>query len=150
VLLVDADRHAREGLRRACDGEWPLEVVGEAGSVVDAVAELERLSPDVLVTDMRLTDGDGLTLTRRIRATEQNLVIAVLTMNASNDDLRAALDAGASALVSIPQIARRLLIRESTAETHVANLHDKLGVDDRDQAVMTALRLGLIRDAGAE
>jgi DNA-binding NarL/FixJ family response regulator len=207
VLLVDADQHAREGLRRACDAEWPLEVVGEAGSVVEALAELDRLSPDVLASDVGLTDGDGFTLTRRARAAHPDLVIVLLAVNASSDNLFAALDAGASACLSkdraaeeiaaaawhaivsprmfpaggpagvmkrrlqtlsvsqlspreyevllllangldIPRIGRRLFIRESTAETHVTNVHEKLGVADRDQAVMTAVRLGLIRGDG--
>jgi DNA-binding NarL/FixJ family response regulator len=85
---VDADQHAREELRRACDGEWPLEVVGEAGSVAEAVAGLDRLPPDVLVTDVGLTDGDGLTLTRHARAADPNLVIVALTTNATNQALR--------------------------------------------------------------
>jgi YesN/AraC family two-component response regulator len=46
VLLVEPDQHAREGLHRAYDGEWDLEIVGEASSVVEALAELDRLSPD--------------------------------------------------------------------------------------------------------
>ena len=44
------------------------------------------------------------------------------------------------------QIARRLYISESTAKTHVANIYEKLGAGNRAQAVMAAVRLGLVSD----
>jgi DNA-binding NarL/FixJ family response regulator len=46
----------------------------------------------------------------------------------------------------ISQIARRLYISESTAKTHVANIYEKLGAGNRAQAVMAAVRLGLVSD----
>jgi DNA-binding NarL/FixJ family response regulator len=52
VLLVDDHQLIREGLRRAFDRAGDLEVVGEAASVASAVDALDRLSPDVLVTDV--------------------------------------------------------------------------------------------------
>ena len=63
-MLVDDHQLIREGLRRAFDRAGDIEVVGEAGSVAEAVEALERLNPDVLVTDVRLPDGDGIALTR--------------------------------------------------------------------------------------
>ena len=46
--------------------------------------------------------------------------------------------------LAISQIARRLYISESTAKTHVANIYEKLGAGNRAQAVMAAVRLGLV------
>jgi len=65
VLLVDDHQLIREGLRRAFDRAGDLEVVGEAASVANAVDALDRLSPDVLVTDVKLPDGDGIALAQR-------------------------------------------------------------------------------------
>ena len=48
--------------------------------------------------------------------------------------------------LAIAQIARRLYISESTAKTHVANIYEKLGAGNRAQAVMAAVRLGLVGD----
>jgi len=48
--------------------------------------------------------------------------------------------------LAIAQIARRLFISESTAKTHVANIYEKLGAGNRAQAVMAAVRLGLVKD----
>jgi DNA-binding NarL/FixJ family response regulator len=207
VLLVDDHQLIREGLRRAFDRAGDLEVVGEAASVATAVDALDRLSPDVLVTDVKLPDGDGIALAQRARQSDPELGIVVLTMYAGDDKLFAALDSGASAFVGkdapaeevvaaarhaaaspraftardladamqrrmhaptgpklspregevlellvdglvISQIARRLFISESTAKTHVANIYEKLGAGNRAQAVMAAVRLGLVREAG--
>ncbi len=209
VLLVDDHQLIREGLRRAFDRAGDLEVVGEAGSVAEATSALDRLTPDVLVTDISLPDGDGISLAQRARAASPELGIVVLTMHAGDDRLFAALEAGASAFVgknspaeeviaaarhaaasprtftardlgdamqrkmhapagpklsprerevldllvdglAISQIARRLYISESTAKTHVANIYEKLGAGNRAQAVMAAVRLGLVAEAGLQ
>ena len=99
VLLVDDHQLIREGLRRAFDRAGDLEVVGEAASVASAVDALDRLSPDVLVTDVKLPDGDGIALAQRARQSDPELGIVVLTMYAGDDKLFAALDSGASAFV---------------------------------------------------
>jgi DNA-binding NarL/FixJ family response regulator len=52
--------------------------------------------------------------------------------------------------LAISQIARRLFISESTAKTHVANIYEKLGAGNRAQAVMAAVRLGLVAEASLQ
>lgn len=47
--------------------------------------------------------------------------------------------------MSVAQIARKLYVSESTAKTHISKLYDKLGASNRAQALMTALRTGLLR-----
>ena len=206
VLLVDDHQLIREGLRRAFDRAGDLEVVGEASTAAAAVESLTALQPDVLVTDIRLPDGDGIALTASARAANPRLGIVVLTMYAGDDKVFAALEAGASGFVgkdapveevvaaarhaaanpsaftardlagalrrraaapvgpqlsprerevlgllvdglAIAQIARRLYISESTAKTHVAKIYEKLGAGNRAQAVMAAVRLGLVTTA---
>jgi DNA-binding NarL/FixJ family response regulator len=51
--------------------------------------------------------------------------------------------------LSVAQISRRLFIGESTAKTHISKVYDKLGVANRAQALMTALRMGLIASENA-
>lgn len=99
VLLVDDHQLIREGLRRAFDRAGDLQVVGEAGSVAEAMNALGRLTPDVVVTDVRLPDGDGIALAQQARQGSPDLGVVVLTMYAGDDKLFAALDAGASAFV---------------------------------------------------
>jgi DNA-binding NarL/FixJ family response regulator len=99
VVLVDDHQLIRNGLRRAFEASGDFEVVGEADHV-GAVADLiERLRPDVLVTDIQLPDGDGLELTARVRAGNDRVGIVVLTMHAGDQQLFAALEAGASGFV---------------------------------------------------
>jgi DNA-binding NarL/FixJ family response regulator len=52
--------------------------------------------------------------------------------------------------LAVAQIGRQLYISESTAKTHISKVYEKLGAANRAQALMTAMRLGLIRSEGAE
>jgi DNA-binding NarL/FixJ family response regulator len=100
VLLVDDHELIRQGLVRAFERTKDFVVAGEAGSVSDGVALADRLDPDVVVTDVRLPDGTGLDLVRKLRSQSPDLGIVVLTMYAGDEQLFGALEAGASAFVS--------------------------------------------------
>lgn len=52
--------------------------------------------------------------------------------------------------LAVAQIAKRLYISESTAKTHISKLYEKLGAGNRAQAIMTAMRMGLIKPQTAE
>jgi DNA-binding NarL/FixJ family response regulator len=99
VVIVDDHHLVRGGLRLAFDRAEDLEVVGEAGSVAEALAALEKFSPDVLVTDVGLPDGDGIALVRGVRKDQPKLGIVVVTMYTSDKELFGALESGASAFV---------------------------------------------------
>jgi DNA-binding NarL/FixJ family response regulator len=99
VLLVDDHELIRQGLRRAFERSDGFRVVGEAASVAEAKSALAALQPDVLVADVRLPDGTGLDLVRHAREDREEIGIVVLTMYPGDDQLFAALDAGASAFV---------------------------------------------------
>jgi DNA-binding NarL/FixJ family response regulator len=99
VLIVDDHHLIRGGLRMAFDRTEDLKVVGEASSVAEALAALDELSAEVLVTDVGLPDGDGISLVRRARKSHPELGIVVLTMYTTDKELFAALESGASAFV---------------------------------------------------
>ena len=205
VLLIDDHHLIREGLRRAFEREGDCHIVGEGGTVADAIREASLLIPDVAIIDVRLPDGSGLDAIRAIRTQHPVMGLVVLTMYAGDDQLFAALEAGASAFVpknapaedvilaarhaaasprsfsatdladamrrrteprgpqlsprekevlqlladgfSVSGISKQLFISESTTKTHISKVYDKLGAGNRAQALMSALKLGLLRQS---
>lgn len=95
MLLVDDHEVVRRGLRDLLDDERDIDVVAEAGSVAEALVRAEATKPDVAVVDMRLPDGDGVTLCKRLRA---NGGPRCLVLTAFDDEpaLVAAIEAGVS------------------------------------------------------
>ncbi|MFB6816649.1 response regulator [Streptomyces sp. NPDC056347] len=90
VFLVDDHEVVRRGLRDLIDDEPGLRVVGEASTADQALARGPALRPDVAVLDVRLPDGDGITVCRELRSRMPDLACLMLT---SFDDEEALLDA---------------------------------------------------------
>jgi len=199
VVLVDDHPLVREGIRRAIDRTEDLTLVGEAQSMKEALAVVPHTSPDVVVVDVRLPDGNGIDLCQRLRDEDPARAVVVLTMYGDSGHVRRAREAGASNFVtkgapareviaairraasqpdkffaagitealerggareltdrerevltllaeglSVSGISKRLYISESTTKTHMAKVYAKLGVSNRAQALMTAIRQGLV------
>ena len=79
ILIVDAHPIVRLGLRRIIEKEPDLAVCGEAETAADARAAINRLHPDVLVSDIDLKEVDGIELVRHVRAHHPKLPILVLS-----------------------------------------------------------------------
>lgn len=205
VLLVDDHDLIRQGLARAFERSENFTVVGQAETVAEGQRLADDLRPQVIVTDVRLPDGTGLTLVRALREKDDTIGIVVLTMYAGDDQLFDAMEAGASAFVAkdapaddvvaaarhasvsprsftaphladairrrmsppgarlsprelevlqllseglgVSAIAKALFVSESTAKTHIANIYEKLGAANRAQALMNAIRSGVLPHA---
>ena len=204
VLLVDDHDLIRQGLARAFERHDDFAVCGQAASVSEGLKQFTALSPDVLITDVRLPDGLGFDLVREIRKRGHDTGIVVLTMYAGDEQLFAALEAGASAFVakdapadevvaaarhalvsprsfaaadlagamrrkmtpagpqltareaevlsllargfSVSAIARSIFVSDSTAKTHISKIYEKLGASNRADAIMKAVRSGLLAE----
>ncbi|MEV0124495.1 response regulator transcription factor [Streptomyces sp. NPDC050703] len=99
VFLLDDHEVVRRGVRDLLDDEPDITVVGEAGTVGQALVRVPALRPRVAVLDVRLPDGDGVTVCRELRSRMPELSCLMLT---SFDDEEALLDsimAGASGYV---------------------------------------------------
>ena len=203
VLLIDDHELIRQGLAGAFTQADGFDVAGQAGSVAAGIALAQELEPDVVVTDVRLPDGSGLDVVRALRKESRTVGLVVLTMYAGDEQLFAAMDAGASGFVGkdaptssvvaaarqavvapltftctglaeamvrrmssgapprlsdrerqvlellseglgVSAIAGRLYLSESTAKSHIGRIYEKLGAANRAQALVTAMRLGLI------
>ncbi len=208
VLLIDDHDLIRQGLARAFERADDFVVVGQAASVAEGLRLFASLKPDVVITDVRLPDGTGLDLVKQIRSEGHDTGIVVLTMYAGDEQLFAALEAGASAFVakdapsdevvaaarhalvsprsftaadlagamrrrmtpagpqltqresevlsllargfSVSAIARSIFVSDSTAKTHISKIYEKLGASNRADAIMKAVRSGLLADDLAE
>lgn len=206
VLLVDDHDLIREGLAGVFGMQAGMEVVGEAKNVQEALSMDTALQPDVIVTDLQLQDGTGLDIVRAVRRDRETAGLVVLTMHAGDEQIFAAMEAGASAFVgkdapstevvkaarhaamsprsflcaglaeavmrrtsgersrlttrelevlrllaeglSAAEIGARLHLSESTVKSHVGHIYQKLGATNRAQALMTAMRTGLLSSIG--
>jgi DNA-binding NarL/FixJ family response regulator len=96
VLLVDDHEVVRRGLREMLDDEDDIEVVAEAGGVIEAVTRAAIAKADVAVVDVQLPDGNGVELCRRLRALPDGPRCLVLTAFDDEEALVGAIMAGAS------------------------------------------------------
>ena len=204
LLLVDDHAVVREGLRAFLRLQPDLEVIGEAADGATALEVAVSLQPDVVLLDLLMPNGDGLSVLRTLRERVPVARVMVLTSYADDAQLFAAMDAGAAgymlkdvepdALAAAirdvaagrpalhPHVARRLMrqagraepgladltarerdvlrliveglankeiagrlrIGEKTVKTHVSRVLGKLGVEDRTQAAVLAIRSRLV------
>jgi DNA-binding NarL/FixJ family response regulator len=202
ILLIDDHELIRSGLGAVMDLAEDLDVVGTAGTVAEGLAAYDDLSPDVIVVDLQLQDGTGLDVVRSVRGRDATTGVIVLTMHSGDDQIFAAMHAGASGFVGkdapatevikaarhaavapaafvcaglagammrrrsgevsalterehdvllllaeglgAAAIGQRLFLSESTAKSHIARIYQKLGAANRAQALVTAMRIGLL------
>ncbi|HZQ65271.1 MAG TPA: response regulator transcription factor [Gaiellaceae bacterium] len=96
VLIADDHAVVREGLRTFLDLQDGIEVVGEAGDGAQAVAEAERLQPDVVLVDLVMPGLDGVGAMRELRQRVPRARAIVLTSFLDDERLLPALQAGAA------------------------------------------------------
>ncbi|BBY86890.1 response regulator transcription factor [Mycolicibacterium tokaiense] len=99
VFLVDDHEVVRRGLADLLSGDPDLTVVGEAGSVSEAMARVPAVRPDVAVLDVRLPDGSGIDLCRDLLTKHDDLRCLILTSFTDEQSMLDAILAGASGYV---------------------------------------------------
>jgi DNA-binding NarL/FixJ family response regulator len=97
VVLVEDHALTRTGLRTALEASGDVRVVAEAGDGITAEAVILRERPDVAIVDIGLPGRDGVALTRAVKAQAPETHVVILTMHELDDEVLAALSAGADA-----------------------------------------------------
>jgi DNA-binding NarL/FixJ family response regulator len=202
VLLVDDHQLLREALRRnleACD----FDIVGEASDGPSSVALALERRPDLILMDITMPGGDGISATRSIMRADGRQRVLVLSMHTDARTIREAINAGAVGYIdksssidevvelmnqilggdvslsprvaeamlrvvddtpdhdlserelevlrvvatgcSTPEVAQRLFISQKTVKNHLAAIYAKLDARDRTEAVVKAIRMGVVR-----
>ncbi|GAA3475847.1 MULTISPECIES: response regulator transcription factor [Streptomyces] len=99
VFLLDDHEVVRRGVQDLLDAEPDIEVVGDAGTADHALARGPALRPDVAILDVRLPDGDGISVCRELRSRMPELACLMLTSFDDDEALLDAIMAGAAGYV---------------------------------------------------
>jgi DNA-binding NarL/FixJ family response regulator len=99
VFLLDDHEVVRRGVRELLEAEPDIIVVGEAGTAESALARIPALRPDVAVLDVRLPDGDGVSVCRALRSRMPDTACLMLTSFGDDEALFDAIMAGAAGYV---------------------------------------------------
>lgn len=109
ILLVDDHAVVRFGIRSILERNDDLEVCGEAGSLSEAYEKVRETKPDIVILDMRLPDGDGLTGCQEIRKIRPETKVIILTAYADESTIRETMRSGAHGFLSKTIDSRAIL-----------------------------------------
>ena len=109
LVVVDDHEIVRQGLVAILDRRAGLEVIGEAGTVAEAIDMAARLEPDLVIMDVRLPDGSGIEACRDIRAEHPETRVVMLTSYPDEEAVLSAIVAGASGYL-LKQVRARDLV----------------------------------------
>jgi len=135
ILIVDDHPMVREGLRGMLSTASNLEVVGEAGTAHDAVAQAQALQPDVILLDIQLPDMDGVTALPQLKSVAATAHVLMVTMHEETAYMFQAVMAGAAGYI-LKGVQRHELL--TAIQTAVAG-----------HTVTVPVLLGLSRQPGA-
>ncbi|MFJ9690613.1 response regulator [Kitasatospora sp. NPDC101183] len=109
VVLADDQPLVRAGLRMVISDAPDIEIVGEAGTGAEALRLAGDLAPDVVVMDIRMPVMDGIEATRRIKAETAQVGVVILTTFDDDENVYAALCAGASGFLVKDSVLEEIL-----------------------------------------
>jgi CheY-like chemotaxis protein len=104
VLVVDDDAGFRDIAKEVLTG-WGHAVVGEAGSVAEALAQATELRPDTVLVDIGLPDGDGFALTELLVAMPWEVRVVLISSDADRTTMQAAHRAGADSFLAKDELS---------------------------------------------
>jgi two-component system response regulator NreC len=164
LLLVDDHAVVRVGLRMLLESEPDMEIVGEAISAAEALDQIPRLRPDVVLMDIGLPDMSGIEATRTVKSISPQTYVVALTIHEDEEYFFKMLEAGASGYVPkraapeelltairaaaagevylYPSLAK-LLVKDYLHQEHQSKESTSLdGLTSREQEVLALLAEG--------
>jgi DNA-binding NarL/FixJ family response regulator len=126
ILLVDDHEIIRKGLRSVLETRKDWEIVGEADTGREAVKQVEKLRPDVVVMDISMPELNGLEAVRQIVKIAPRTEVLVLTMHESEDLVREVLEAGARGYLLKSDASRQLVSAIDALRVHKPFLTSKV------------------------
>lgn len=140
VFLVDDHEVVRRGVHEMFSVEADIEVVGEAGTVADALIRIPAARPDVVLVDDRLPDGSGIEVSREVRSQDDHIKFLLFTSFTGDQAVLGAVMAGADGHVLKAVVGDELLtaVRDSAAgkllldPAATARLRDGKSIDGKD------------------
>ena len=135
VLIADDHTLMRQGLATLLNLDETIRVVGMASNGREALEQAERLSPHVVLMDLRMPEMDGIEATRRLKATHPGVQVLVLTTFDDAELVFAAIEAGASGYV----------LKDTPSEQLARDLHAvRLGEGSLSPSVARKVISGLL------
>ncbi len=133
VFLLDDHEVVRRGLRHLLSTEPDIQVVGEAGTIASALEQILELRPNVAILDVRLPDGDGISLCREIRSRLPETACLMLTSVGDDQAMVSSIVAGAAGYVLKSTGAADLIgaVRTSAAGLSMIDPHTAQQVIER-------------------
>jgi two-component system response regulator NreC len=98
-MIVDDHALLRSGLRMLVDGQHDMKVVGEAGTLHEAIEAVPKLAPDIITLDLSMPGASGVASVERLRAVSPSSRIVIVTMHDDPAYVRTAVAMGASGYV---------------------------------------------------
>jgi two-component system, NarL family, response regulator LiaR len=123
ILIVDDHPLIRQGLRVTITAQPDLELIGEAVNGEQAVQQAMELHPDIVIMDLQMPVKDGLTATREIALANPHTQVLVLTSFPDDDNVYAAIKAGATGFLLKDSSAEYLLDAIRTVSRGESVLH---------------------------
>jgi DNA-binding NarL/FixJ family response regulator len=159
VLIADDHRLMVEGIRRALEPAEDIEIVGEASAGSQVLPLVRRLSPDVVLLDMRMPHMDGLTCLDQIRKNCPDVKVIVLSVFSDPEQIQAAFRHGANGYIvkSVNPVDLPSAIRQAVEGTvfHAIGFPEATdesvgkanGLTERELSILRAVARGLSNQA---